>query len=144
VRRLAEQVAPGGALAFQIPSERYALVRALTDEVADDPAWRERMAGPGAILEMHPPAFYYDALAGVTQRIDLWETEYSHVLDGPEAIVDWIASTGLRPHLDALADESERTRFRALLLERVSEGYERRADGKVLFGFRRLFLVAYR
>ena len=144
VRRLLAQVAPGGVLAFQVPANRYALVRELIEEVAEDPAWRDRMARPRSMLTIPQVTLYYDALVADASRLDLWTTEYSHVLDGPEAIVDWIASTGLRPYLDALADEAERTRFRTMLVERVSAGYERRADGRVLFPFRRQFVVAQR
>ena len=144
VRRLFDQVAVDGALAFQIPSDRYALVRDLIDEVADDPVWRERMAGPRSSLTMHSPAFYYDVLAGSATRLDIWETEYHHVLESPEAIVEWMSSTGLRPFLGALDSEEERELFVAKLTEKVVEGYSRRVDGKVLFPFRRLFVIAYR
>jgi trans-aconitate 2-methyltransferase len=144
VRRLLDQVAQGGALAFQIPSDRYALVRNLIDDVADDLAWRERMSGPRSSLTMQAPAFYYDALVGSAARLDIWETEYSHVLESPEAIVEWISSTGLHPFLDALDTEAERELFSEMLTERVVEGYPRRVDGKVLFPFRRLFVIAYR
>src|SRR5436305_1869947 len=77
-------------------------------------------------------------------RVDLWVTEYQHVLDGPAAIVDWIRGTGLRPFLQALADDAERDRFEARLLAAVAAGYPRQADGRVLFPFRRLFVVASR
>ena len=63
------------------------------------------------------PAFYYDALAGGAARLDIWETDYMHVLDGPEAIVDWYRGTGLRPFLNALP-ETDRAAFLAEYLER--------------------------
>jgi trans-aconitate 2-methyltransferase len=66
------------------------------------------------------------------------------VLASLAAIVDWMTSTGLRPFLVALADESQRNDFLAQLQQRVSESYELRADGKVLFPFRRTFVIAYR
>lgn len=143
VRRLFAHVAPAGALAFQVPSDPYALVRTYIDEIADDPAWRERMAGPRSALTMEPPAVYYDALAESARSIDLWETEYHHVMESPRAIVDWISSTGLRPFLDAL-DPDERVAFVRRLTARVEAGYPVRADGRVLFPFRRLFVIAYR
>lgn len=55
-----------------------------------------------------------------------------------------MAGTGLRPFLDALDGEAERTSFRSTLTERVTGAYPRRADGRVLFPFRRLFVIAYR
>jgi trans-aconitate 2-methyltransferase len=102
------------------------------------------MEGPRSSLTMQAPAYYYDGLAAPATRLDIWETEYSHVLDSPEAIVDWIASTGLRPFLGVLDSEAERERFREMLTERVVAGYSRRVDGRVLFPFRRLFVIAYR
>ena len=93
---------------------------------------------------MEPLSFYYDVLAPLARSVDAWETEYQHVMGSHEAIVEWIASTGLRPYLEALDTEVERQRFTAMLLERVRESYEIRSDGNVLLPFRRLFVVAYK
>jgi len=143
VERLLGCVAAGGALAFQIPSAHYSLVRALIHEVAQDHAWAARMVGPLKLLTMESPGFYYDHLAPLTRSLDIWETEYQHVLESHQAIVDWISSTGLRPFLQALDTEEERDEFLARLLARVKESYEVRVDGKVLYPFRRTFVVAY-
>jgi len=142
VRRLLGFVRPGGALAFQIPSDAYSPVRTYIREIADDPAWRDRMEGPRTALTMESPAVYYDSLAGEARSLDIWETEYSHVMEDPQAIVAWISSTGLRPFLEVLnADEG--AEFIRRLNYRVEDGYARRVDGRVLFPFRRLFLIAY-
>jgi trans-aconitate 2-methyltransferase len=58
--------------------------------------------------------------------------------------VTWIRGTGLRPFLAACADDAERAEFERQLLSGVGQAYPRQADGKVLFPFRRLFVVAYR
>lgn len=144
VTHLLAQVAHGGVLAFQIPSQHYSALRAHIEDVADDAAWRPRMQEAKAALTMENPSYYYDALADQVRRLDIWETEYNHVMEGPESIVDWISSTGLRPFLDALDTDAERTRFVDLLNRKVAASYLRRRDGKVLFPFRRLFVVAYR
>jgi trans-aconitate 2-methyltransferase len=143
VRRLFEAVAPGGALAFQIPSGIYSPVRTFMQEVADDAAWADRMGDARHAVTMEEPSVYYDALAPAAHDVDLWETEYHHVLASPSAIVDWMSSTGLRPYLAALASDEERGRFVSMLTDRVASHYSRRADGRVLFPFRRLFVVAY-
>jgi trans-aconitate 2-methyltransferase len=144
VRRLCASVAPGGALAFQIPSSTFATVRTLIHEISRNPDWTERMEGARSALTMESPAFYYDALASDAASVDIWETEYHHVLDSKAAIVDWMTSTGLRPFLAALASDAERHDFLAELHRRVALAYETRADGKVLFPFRRTFVIAYR
>jgi trans-aconitate 2-methyltransferase len=144
VRRLFSFLAPGGALAFQIPSSTYATVRTLIHDISNDPAWTQRMVAPRTALTMEPPSFYYDSLAAEATALDIWEIEYNHVMDSQDEIVDWIASTGLRPFLAALDSESERNRFVIELRRRVSSAYELRSDGKVLFPFRRTFVIAYR
>ena len=144
IPRLFALAAPGGVLAFQIPSSTYALIRQLIHEVSRRPVWSDRLEEPRNALTMEPPAFYYDALVSEATDVDLWETEYLHVLNSSEAVIDWIASTGLRPFLAALKNEAERDSFLTHLRERVNAAYETRRDGKVLFPFRRTFVIAYR
>jgi trans-aconitate 2-methyltransferase len=143
VERLFGHVAAGGALAFQIPSADFALVWTLIHEVALQGPWAARMAGPLGELTMESPGFYYDHLAPKARAIDMWETEYMHVMESPAAIVEWMTGTGLRPFLAALEPGGESDRFLARLSERVGESYPARSDGCVLFGFRRLFVIAY-
>jgi trans-aconitate 2-methyltransferase len=137
-------VAVGGALAFQIPSAEFAAVRTLIHDVATAGPWADRMDGPLGVLTMERPGLYYDCLAPHSRSIDMWETEYFHVMDSAGAIVDWIATTGLRPFLAALRSAEEIESFTGLLHERVSQTYRPQLDGKVLFPFKRLFVVAYR
>jgi trans-aconitate 2-methyltransferase len=143
IRHLFSMVAGGGALAFQVPSSTYATVRTLIYDISRDPAWTARLEAPRTMFTMEPPEFYYDALAVEATNIDLWESEYHHVLESKEAIIDWIASTGLRPFLAALDNDSEREEFLKQLRARVEDAYDLRADGKVLFPFRRTFVIGY-
>jgi trans-aconitate 2-methyltransferase len=138
------QVAEGGALAFQIPSGKYAAVHQHMHEIADDPAWRHRMKTAKTALTIEEPKFYYEALADRVRTLDIWETEYYHIMEGPESIIDWISSTGLRPFLDALDRDEEQQQFIVKLRERVGQSYPRCQNSKVLFPFRRLFVIAYR
>lgn len=141
---LFREVCPGGALAVQTPVHLASPLHQLILRISENPAWRERMVGPRAAITAHRPAFYYDALQPLAERIDLWETEYDHVLDGPEAILAWIRGTGLRPFLQALENDAHRQRFQETLLAGLADAYPRRVDGRVLFPFRRLFMIAYR
>ena len=102
------------------------------------------MAAARSVLTMEPPSFYYDTLAVSATHLDIWETEYQHVLESHAAIVDWIASTGLRPFLAAVDTPEEKSEFLNQLQDRVTSSYESRIDGKVLFPFLRTFVIAYR
>lgn len=142
-RHLLAQVAPGGALAFQIPSGADSPLRAAIRDTADDPAWSSRMDAARAATTKEPPAVYYDALAPHARTVDIWETEVQQVMESPRAIVQWISSTGLRPYLDALTREVERQRFLDRFTSRIVAAYPVRPDGRTLFPFRRTFVVAY-
>ena len=141
---LLRQVAPGGVLAFQVPANLGAPAHELMRHVAESPAWKSSF--PGTIREwhVHDPAFYYDALIGDASHLDLWTTEYFHVLDGPAAIVEWYKGTGLRPFLEGLSNESDREKFLADYLREIEGAFPRRADGRVLFPFLRFFVIATR
>lgn len=143
VPRLLELVAPGGALAFQVPSTDYGTIRELMADVSRDPAWTARMGAARGRIHTQAPGAYYDMLAPGAAAVDIWETEYSHVVDSSEAVVEWISSTGLRPYLEPLTP-AEARRFTGMLRDRAREAYPSQADGRVLFPFRRLFVIAYR
>jgi len=143
-RHLFRQVAPGGALAAQAPAHYDSPLHREILDVSRDPAWNDRMAGAREAMTKESPAFYYDQLQADASHVDVWETIYHHVLSGPEAVLEWFRGTGLRPFLEVLVSTNERQRFESLLLERYTVAYPRRANGRILFPFRRLFFVAYR
>jgi trans-aconitate 2-methyltransferase len=141
---LFQRVKPGGALAFQMPSRAYSRIHQLILEVADEPEWIQRMGAARQHFTLERPGFYYDLLAGAAAKLELWETEYCHVMPDRDAIIQWVSGTAVRPFLEALGNEAERQRFIVQLSARVEQAYPLQQDGKVLFPFRRLFVVAYR
>ncbi|QEL16023.1 methyltransferase domain-containing protein [Limnoglobus roseus] len=144
VTRFFRAVAPGGALAVQVPTHQFSPLHRHIVEVASDPKWPTSLRGVRNAIHGHDVGFYYDLLSPLVERVDLWETEYCHVLAGPEAILTWIRGTGLRPFLNALPTDADRREFEADLLAKVTTSYPRRPDGRVLFPFRRLFFIGYR
>ena len=101
-----------------------------------------RSVSPGSRAHRCQPArVFFDALWPSTSRLDIWHTVYNHVLDGPDAIVDWVSGTGLRPFIDPLPPD-ERENFLSRYRGRIAEAYPRTAGGKVLLRFPRLFIVA--
>jgi trans-aconitate 2-methyltransferase len=136
-------VAPGGALAVQIPGNIDALPHRLMRELAASPAW-SRWFPAGKLREWHHHEmdFYYDVLAAAA-RLELWATEYLHILPDTRSIVEWYRGTGMRPFLEALESDADRERFAADYLDCLQAHYPPRAAGGVLFPFRRIFLIAY-
>jgi trans-aconitate 2-methyltransferase len=140
--RLMRALAPGGWLAVQMPRNFAAPSHRLMRETAVEAPWGDGLRGLLRTEPVLPPAGYFDLLAPLASKLDLWETEYLHVLEGETPVLDWVKGTGLRPLLDALTDEKERAAFIARYQARLAEAYPRRYDGRTLFPFRRLFLIA--
>ncbi len=95
-------------------------------------------------LTRETPSFYYDIMQSLATRLEIWETEYYHVMENPQAILAWFRGTGLRPFLEALANEVQKQRFEQQLLDGYTLAYPQQKDGHILFPFRRFFLIAYR
>jgi trans-aconitate 2-methyltransferase len=139
--RLCGKIAAGGVLAVQMPRNFGAPSHTLIHELAASPPWRETLAG---LLRPQPvltPEAYYDLLAPAARVLDIWETEYLQVLEGENPVAEWTKGTWLAPLLAALAPPA-RAAFEAEYRRRVLQAYPRQPDGKTLFPFRRLFIVA--
>jgi trans-aconitate 2-methyltransferase len=140
--RLAAGLTPGGWLAVQVPGNFREPSHTALRDLAAAPAWRERLAGVRwpAVEE---PVTYLARLADAGLAVDAWETTYLQVLTGADAVLEWMRGTGLRPVLDALADDGERAAFESLYAERLRAAYPPASVGTVL-PYRRIFLVARR
>jgi trans-aconitate 2-methyltransferase len=144
VPQLFAQVAPGGALAWQVPANIDAAAHRIMRELTTSPAWQKHFPEPVREWFVHPAPFYYDLLAPLAARVDLWTTKYFHILESPAAIVEWYKGSGLRPFLDQLHASSDRDRFLADYEQELQSAFPLRSDNRVLFPFLRQFFIAYR
>lgn len=134
-------LAPAGVLAVQMPRNFSAPSHTSIAEAARSGPWRARLEPLLRPVPVGEPAFYFDLLAPRVAELDIWETEYQQVLEGDNPVKEWTKGTWLTPLLDALA-EPERSEFEAAYGALVARAYPPRADGRTLFPFRRLFIVA--
>ena len=140
-QHLFAQVSPGGVFAVQVPRNDSSPSHvAIRDTVAEGP-WCERLAPLVRSERVHPPAFYHRLLTPYAKGLDIWDIDYLQVLSGEDPVVEWTKATALRPFLAAL-EEPELSAFEAQYRERVRLAYPPEPDGRTLFPFRRLFLVA--
>lgn len=142
LHRLVGLLAPGGYLAVQMPDNIAEPSHRLMREVAALPEFAGKLKN-AARKPLPPVQFYYDQLAPVSAKVDIWHTAYNHPLADAPAIVEWVKSTGLKPFLDLL-DPDERRRFLVLYEARIVEAYPASVDGKVLLRFPRIFIIARR
>jgi trans-aconitate 2-methyltransferase len=135
-------LAPGGVLAVQMPRNfDEPAHRLLAEVVTQEPwasavgAWKERYFG-------ETPGWYVEALRGLGAEVDVWETIYYHVLAGPNAVLEWMKGTALRPVLTRLREDQQEP-FLSMYGAKLLAAYPPGAHG-TLFPFRRLFLLARR
>jgi trans-aconitate 2-methyltransferase len=142
LERLARRLAPGGVLAVQLPRHADDAVFAALEALASEAPWRERLRGAERQPGAETPRFYAERLLDLGLEATVWETIYQHHLAGPEAVVEWLAGTALRPWLGVLAPEVQ-AEFLSELRARVAKQLPAGRHG-VFFPFRRLFFVARR
>ncbi|WP_240197322.1 trans-aconitate 2-methyltransferase [Nonomuraea lactucae] len=134
-----ETLVPGGWLAFQVPGNFDAPSHLAIRELCGSPAWSERLGDFDRSSPVGDPGDYLDLLIGNGCRVDAWETTYTHVLQGENAVLNWISGTALRPIFDRL-DDDERRRFVADLAPLLGRAYPAKEYGTP-FPFRRVFVV---
>jgi trans-aconitate 2-methyltransferase len=154
--KLFEGLGRGSVLAIQMPSNYHERSHALMRSVAAqaDQPWSESFTGTkiGDLNDAMRPdldpveaaAEYYNALSPHASLVNLWLTNYSHILKDAGAIVEWVKGTGLQPYLERIEDQSAKKAFLKEYEERLSEAYPALVDGKVILGYPRQFVVAVR
>lgn len=129
----------GGVLAVQIPLFDEMPASKCILEV--EKIWEERFAG---IEEdkfiTHTAAHYYDIFAEHTTKVHMWVTDYCHIMQNHEQILDFLRGAAFTPYQSRL-NEKEMQAFSDEVLIRIEKAYPIRKNGTVLFPFRRLFLI---
>lgn len=143
--RWIDALRPDGWFAMQVPANFDAPSHLLMREVAAEGPRRDELVSALARPAVGEPATYLQLLTGLGCEVDAWETTYLHVLD-PEAehdspVLEWMRATGLRPVLDVLTQEDERSHFIEQYDARLRAAYPRTPNG-VILPFRRVFAVA--
>jgi trans-aconitate 2-methyltransferase len=136
------QLAVGGVLAVQMPSNFSAPSHRILRALAAEPRWRELLGGVG-MGSVLSAVEYQHLLMPHCRHLELWETTYWQMLSGEDAVLEWMKGTTLVPYLTqlepAMADD-----FLAAYREALSAAYPPAADGQTPFPFQRIFFVARR
>lgn len=154
--RLFESLAPGGVVGIQVPDNYTEASHSLMRTVASLPSqpWSTYFASTriGDLSDttrpdldpIEPPSAYYNALIPHAASVNIWRTNYQHVLADAGAIVEWVKGTGLQPYLNRIEGEEAKKAFLAEYQAKLKEAYPELVDGKVILGYPRLFVVAVR
>jgi trans-aconitate 2-methyltransferase len=140
---LIADLAPSGVLAVQMPRNFDAPTHRLIGETVCAGPWRAQLEPLLREAPVAEPRWYFERLSPLCADLDLWETEYFHILRGEHPVHEWIKGTWLRPLLAALP-AADRGAFEQQCALRLEGAYPRRADGSTVLPFRRLFFIARR
>lgn len=130
-----------GVVAVQVPQFWDMPLGKIIDNIANDTRWKDQTDGVSELLTIHNHSFYYDILSDLFNVIELWETHYIHVLENHLAIMEMMRSTGLKPYLERLVNESDKKEFEEAVLSDIRKAYPIQKNGKVLLPFNRLFFM---
>ncbi|MBV9129436.1 MAG: methyltransferase domain-containing protein [Verrucomicrobia bacterium] len=143
-RRLIAMTKPAGVFAFQIPALYNQPASQAVNELAQSRRWQPYRLQERYTLRAHEPIRYYDWLAPISRDLQIWETVYFHEMENHQKIIEFYSSTGLKLYLEGLPSDELRDRFKSDLQESYRNLFPPQINGKVLFPFRRLFVVASR
>ena len=141
--RLATMLAPGGLFAVQMPGNFDAPSHRLLAARVRSPRWAAKLGSKLRASPVADPDRYIDWLSPVATNIDAWETTDHLLLEGENAVLEWMKGTALRPFLTALGPGDARA-FLDELGADLADAYPRRPDGSTRFPFRRIYVVAER
>lgn len=142
--RFIGSLSPTGVFAFQVPANFDQPSHVLLRELATSPRWCEVL---GHLVRPHPvlsPSGYLETLMASGAAADVWTTTYLHVLHGPDAVLEWVRGTALRPYLSALEEQGDGAteEFLAAYSASLRAAYPQDGHGRTIFPFRRIFGVA--
>lgn len=146
----------GGVLAVQMPDTRRQPSHLLMEEAAKNCGFSERIAHTRIPRVEYDADYYYNLLSPHCTSIDLWSTEYTHLLSyNPSGlthpVAEFTSATGLQPIVNAIrgsagVEGDQRVQkflkeYNRLLLQAYPPTESRTA---VLFPFKRFFFIATR
>ena len=144
LKRLFAMLNGDGVLAVQMPNPGNMPISIAVHKTAREVRWRDYF--PSIFDGMHYEEldYYYNVLSPLANVIELWETQYNHVLPSHSDIIDWFKSTGMKFFLDKLPEQKAKNEFADDVLDKIVKVYKKQSDGNVLFTFRRMFFIAYK
>ena len=138
VGRLYSQLAPGGQIAVQVPSNHNHISHRLIQETARQEPFRSVLKGFIRVSPVLPIEDYAQLLFDLgAENIIVFEKVFVHILENSDAVVEWVSGTALVPYFERLGGEKEH--FLAILRKKLQNVMPTQP---VLYPFKRTFFSA--
>ncbi|ORX50658.1 Trans-aconitate 2-methyltransferase [Piromyces finnis] len=129
-----------GMLAIQIPQHEKHPMHKIIQKVAESNKWCNKFKNIKQLYIVSEEE-YYNIFSNITNEFRIWETTYFHIMPSHQSIVEWYKGAGLRPYMEQLSIEDKKA-FEEDILNEVKKTYLIQSDGKIIFRFPRLFMLA--
>jgi trans-aconitate 2-methyltransferase len=144
LKRFNGMLSNSGLVAIQIPLFWDMPLGKIINYTSKDSRWKKKMGGVSDLFTIHNYSFYYDQLSEQFNSIEIWETQYLHIMNSHLSILKMMRSTGMKPYLDKLDNDSEINMFEKEVLREIENAYLKQKNGKVILPFKRLFFIGYK
>lgn len=141
ISNLSQILTPEGLLAVQIPYFSDMTIAGCIAKAVKRYDSEIFMGIEKDLFKSYSPGFYYDELTNHFSKIEIWQTNYFHIMNTHEDILKFCMSTGLRPYANRFK-ENQKVEFYDKVLNEIKKGYIIQKDGKILFEFKRIFFIA--
>jgi trans-aconitate 2-methyltransferase len=102
VSRYIEMLAPDGWFAFQVPGHAAIPSHSLIYDLAGSARWVDQLGPYIRQNEIESTDQYIETLTSLGCDVDAWETTYFQLLEGDDAVLEWVKGSSLRPFISAL------------------------------------------
>ncbi len=131
----------GGVLAVQMPNNWQQPSHTILHDLASDGPWAATLKPHLRTAPVLQIDEYQKLLKKKGVKVRVFENVYNHQLEGDFAVAEWLKGTTLGVLLDVLpADQA--AEFWRLYCEGSAKAYPKGDDGKTLFPFHRIFVIA--
>ncbi len=144
IETLFSMVNIGGALAIQIPAEQDQPIYTEVLKLVTSQDWKSFFQELPEYPKHYTLQHYYDIAVKLSKKIVVWKTDYIHILDSHEEVVEWYKGSGLRTFMERLPNESIKNKFYEQYTEKLKKAYKFDEFGRVLLRFPRIFVILYK
>jgi len=138
VGRLYSQLAPGGQITVQVPSNHTHISHLLIQETAREEPFHSVLQGFVRVSPVLAIEDYAQLLFDLgAEKIVVFEKVFVHILENSDAVLEWVSGTALVPYFERLGGEKEH--FLAILRKKLQSVMP---NQPVLYPFKRTFFSA--
>jgi len=142
LNKMKHNLSDNGVIAVQIPLFFDMPLGQSIARISKNKRWSTLTDRVNDLFTIHHQSEYYDILSELFSFIEIWKSDYVHIMDSHDSVLEMVRSTGLKPYLERLESDTDKRDFENMVLTDIIKDYPMQKNGKVLFPFKRLFFIA--